>query len=125
MGTPLAKSKPPQRRRNRKVELHVGLGDAIRRLILLDQRYKMGLDAEGVYAVERDLLYNALNMIPIDLPVKCFPDEMPQDLGGDGVLSFFEAAATTSCCRIVKKDTSRVPEPPQKKAPVRYRGAGR
>jgi len=118
----MAKSAPEpktkQRRRNRKVELHVGLGDAIRRLNLLDQRYSRGLDQTGVYAVERDLLYNALNMIPIDLPVKCFPDSMPQDLDGDGVISFFEAAATTSCCRIMPSpDSSRAPAPKPKPKP--------
>jgi hypothetical protein len=73
----------------------------------LDQKHANGWDTGGSAAKERDLLYEALNKVVLDLPIACFPDEMPEDLDGDGDISFFEAAANTSCCRIVPPKSSR------------------
>jgi hypothetical protein len=87
--------------------LRAGLGDAIKRFVHLSWRYSQGLDKTGDNARERDLLQQALNVIPMELQVSCMPDSAPRDLDGDGAISFFEAAATSSCCRIPRQDTSR------------------
>ena len=97
----------------------MGLGDAMRRLQRLDAWYERGLDKDGKMAKERDLLLSALNHIPVELPIACFPQEVPEDLDGDGAVSFFEAAAATSCCRIPTPDGSRAQ--PTRKAASRAR----
>ena len=67
----------------------------------LQARYSRGLDLEGRYAVEREMLTDALNRIPVVQKVLCFPDQMPEDLDldGDGAVSFYEYAAASGCCR--------------------------
>ena len=95
------KRKDPPRRRTKDVVVVTGLGTAVRRLMELQARYSRGLDQDGRFAVERELLTDALNRIPVTQTVKCFPDQMPEDfdLDGDGSVSFYEYAAVSGCCR--------------------------
>lgn len=88
--------------------LRLGLGDALRRLNWLDKMYSHGSDATGSVALERQMLLDALNRIPVELPVSCLAGREPNDLDGDNAVSFFEFAAQSSCeCRIPKAETSR------------------
>ena len=96
----LAKSKKAARR-SKALMVTIGLGDGIRRLQWLHQRWSMGYDRNGALAIEREMLTDALNdAFTVEHEVRCFPDQMPKDLDGDGAINFYEYAAATSCCRM-------------------------
>lgn len=82
----------------KQLTLDVGLGEAIMRFTELQKRYAAGLDQDGAFAAEREMLREALNSVRVKLPIVCLPGQEPRDLDGDGSISFFEAAVTTDCC---------------------------
>lgn len=101
----------------------MGLGDTIRRLRELDLRYH-SMVATPAEKVERGLITEALNQVPVVLNVECYPDQIPKDLDGDGAIDFFEAAAMTGCCALPERRTSRAaPDPAPKVQQQRRRGS--
>jgi hypothetical protein len=83
-------------------QVHLGLGEAIRRLVHVEFRYRQGIHSvPEVLLEERELLTTALNQFELDLGFDCDDDGVPD------TVEIFEASATTSCCRILPFDTSR------------------
>ena len=75
--------------------MKMGLGDAIKRLIRVEELRARGLDLiPSEMAAERDMIVDALNTHELELGFVCDIPDAPQDVG------IFEQAATTSCCRL-------------------------
>jgi hypothetical protein len=74
-------------------EVRMGLGEAMRRLLDVEIRYRHG-QASAELARERDLLLQALNRVEIQLGFDCNRDGVPD------TVEIFQQAAETSCCRI-------------------------
>lgn len=74
-------------------EVRMGLGEALRRLLDIEIRYRHGGSTEGL-ARERNLLLQALNRVEIQLGFDCNRDGVPD------TVEIFQQAAETSCCRI-------------------------
>lgn len=74
-------------------EVRMGLGEAMRRLLDVEIRYRHG-GATAELARERDLLLQALNRVEIQLGFDCNRDGVPD------TVEIFQQAAETSCCRI-------------------------
>lgn len=85
----------------------MGLGEAMRRLLDIEIRYRHGGATEDL-ARERNLLLQALNRVEIQLGFDCDRD------GVADTVEIFQQAAETSCCRIT--DLSGVT--PVKSAPT-------
>jgi len=82
--------------------LHMGLGEAIQRLMRVELLRQKGLSAVPEQLVaERDMIVAALNTHQLDLGFDCNMDGVPDDV------SIFAKSAETSCCRIVPVDSSR------------------
>lgn len=75
-------------------EVRMGLGEAMRRLLDVEIRYRHG-GATAELAKERDLLLQALNRVEIQLGFDCNRDGVPD------TVEIFQESAATSCCRIV------------------------
>ena len=76
-------------------EVKIGLGEAISRLLKLELTRINGLHKMPQLAIkERDMLFEALNEIKIDLGFDCDGDGVPD------TVEIFEQSASTSCCRI-------------------------
>jgi hypothetical protein len=71
----------------------MGLGEAMRRLLDVEIRFRHG-QASAELARERDLLLQALNRVEIQLGFDCNRDGVPD------TVEIFQQAAETSCCRI-------------------------
>lgn len=83
-------------------QVRLGLGEAIRRLVHVEFRYRQGIHAvPEVLLEERDLLTSALNQFELELGFDCNDDGVPD------TVEIFEQSAATSCCRILPFDTSR------------------
>lgn len=74
-------------------EVRMGLGEAMRRLLDVEIRYRHG-GATRELARERDLLLQALNRVEIQLGFDCNQDGVPD------TVEIFQQSAETSCCRI-------------------------
>jgi hypothetical protein len=74
--------------------LKMGLGEAMRRLLDVEIRFRHGL-ASAELAVERDMLLEALNRVEIQLGFDCDEDGMPD------TVEIFRESSETSCCRII------------------------
>lgn len=74
-------------------EVRMGLGEAMRRLLDVEIRYRHG-QANADLSRERDLLLQALNRVEIQLGFDCNRDGVPD------TVEIFQQAAETSCCRI-------------------------
>lgn len=88
--------------------LHMGLGEAIQRLIHVEFMFRQGFGTvpEALLA-ERQMLLEALNVVPIQVGFDCNSDGVPD------TVEIFEHAASTSCCRLVPSpDKSRYSPPP-------------
>lgn len=88
--------------------VHMGLGDAIRRLLEVEIAVRYGIGNHSENLKERDMLLHALNHIPLSLGFDCNQDGTPD------TVEIFREAASSSCCRLVslpdqktRKDTSR------------------
>jgi hypothetical protein len=74
-------------------EVRMGLGEAMRRLLDVEIRFRHG-QANPELSRERDLLLQALNRVEIQLGFDCNRDGVPD------TVEIFRQAAETSCCRI-------------------------
>lgn len=82
-------------------KLQIGLGEAIQRILKLEQRLLNGFHSEHDME-ERTMLLDALNLTMLDLGFDCdTTDNIPT------TVEIFAKSAETSCCRIVPADTSR------------------
>lgn len=87
--------------------VNMGLGDVIRRLMHIEwQGRHTGLSPD--VRSERDMLLEALNVIPVVVGFDC-NDDGKIDYG----VGIFAQAASTSCCRLTTPggDNSRLPPP--------------
>ena len=74
----------------------IGLGEAVSRLLKLELTRRNGLHPMPEIArKERDLLFDALNEIKIDLGFDCDGDGTPD------TVEIFEQSAKDDCCRII------------------------
>lgn len=91
-------------------QLQIGLGEAIRRLVTLDARYRQG-HISDVERAERELIFEGINAIQIPLKASCREGE---DLNLNGIpdtVEFFNLVAVSNCCTLdhtpdVRPDTS-------------------
>lgn len=84
------------------LEMKIGLGEAIKRLIKVERRYTMqhGQVPEDLLA-ERDMIIQALDQYTLDLNFTCdlnLKEEVPDNV------HVFEHAIKTSCCRMGERD---------------------
>lgn len=75
-------------------QLKMGLGEAVRRLLHLEVRFRQGSRSEEL-TTERLLILEALNRVEIDLGFDCDEDGVPD------TVEIFKKTASTSCCRIL------------------------
>ena len=75
-------------------QMKMGLGEAVRRLLEVEIRFRQGGRTEELTS-ERTMLLDALNRVEIDLGFDCNEDGMPD------TVEIFQKAAATSCCRIM------------------------
>ena len=79
----------------------IGLGEAVSRLLKLELTRRSGLHPMPEIAKkERDLLFDALNEIKIDLGFDCDGDGTPD------TVEIFEQSAKDDCCRIIPTDVA-------------------
>jgi hypothetical protein len=82
--------------------LHMGLGEAIQRLLRVELFLQKGIgNVPETLRAERQLIVDALNTHQLDLGFDCNADGVPDDV------SIFAKSAETSCCRILPVDSSR------------------
>jgi hypothetical protein len=88
--------------RNIQKTLHMGLGEAIQRLMRVELLRQNGYSkVPEQLSAERDMIVAALNTHQLDLGFDCNDDGVPDDV------SIFARSAETSCCRILPVDSSR------------------
>ena len=75
-------------------EIKMGLGEAIKRLNLLNSKIGRGIGTSEE-KTEYELLMSALNEIQIDLGFDCDNDGVPD------TIDIFNQTASTSCCRLL------------------------
>jgi hypothetical protein len=76
-------------------EVKIGLGEAVSRLLRLELLKNNGLhQMPEIAKKERDMLFQALNEVKIELGFDCDGDGIPD------TVEIFEQSANTSCCRI-------------------------
>ena len=106
----------------KQVDLKIGLGEAIQRLISVDRRYThMHTQTPQDLLDERDMIIAALNQFQLDLNMSC---EIKSEEAVPENVHIFEHTVRTSCCRIENaSDSSRrqevekpVPPEPQRSA---------
>ena len=88
---------------NKVDKISMGLGDAIIRLIKVFQAHRTRQGNVQQRADEIDMIVAALNQTVIDIGLDCDDDgiaDVPMD-------QVFHKSVTTSCCRILPKDSSR------------------
>lgn len=76
--------------------LHMGLGEAIRRLLDVEIQYRNGSRGPVIVA-ERDLILSALNHFELQVGFDCDSDGTPD------TVAIFQQSAETSCCRITSR----------------------
>lgn len=92
--------------------LHIGLGDAIQRLVRVEMMYARGLTPGRELLDEAAQIVEAMNgRFTLDLGLDCDTPEVPDNV------AYFAHAAATACCRIV-------PDAPKEKK-VRSRSRSR
>lgn len=74
--------------------VRVGLGEAMRRLLDVEIRFRHGLTTPELTR-ERDMLLEALNRVEIQLGFDCDNDGAPD------TVEIFRESSETSCCRII------------------------
>ena len=76
--------------------LHIGLGDAIQRLVRVEMMYSRGLTPGRELLDEAAQIVEAMNArFTLDLGLDCDTPEVPTSI------EYFAHSAATSCCRIV------------------------
>ena len=101
--------KKPKSTKKADHRLVIGLGDAVRRLMYLENRYRSGQITE-TQGRERDLILDGLNAVPVPLQASCIPGE---DLNSNGIpdtVEFFQLISEGNCggCEMKKPDDVRV-----------------
>ncbi len=87
--------------------LEMGLGEALRRLFVVEERRQRGISHDEVAtSSEVDMIYASLDTIKLKLGFDCNMDGVPD------TAEIFEKSANTSCCRLMPPETSRKPAPP-------------
>jgi len=82
----------------------MGLGQAVLRLVHVEEMYQQGIRVPEDLVNERKLIVAALDQFELDLGFDC---------DGDGVVdvapdvTIFKQSAETSCCRILPRDYSK------------------
>jgi len=85
-------------------QIKMGLGDAILRLVHVEQMYAQGYHEIPERLIqERQMIVEALNQFELNLGFDCDGDGIPDDI------QIFEKSANDSCCRILPRDFSRRP----------------
>jgi hypothetical protein len=85
-------------------ELHMGLGDAVLRLIHVEQIYANIPDPGPQIVAERKLLVEALNnQYQLNLGMDCDENGIPDSI--EDSVEVFAHSAKTSCCRISRDST--------------------
>lgn len=74
---------------------YMGIGDAILRLIRVEMKRANGTRVSVEALKEADMLVTALNAYDLQVAFDCDAD------GNPDTVAVFEAAASTSCCRLV------------------------
>jgi hypothetical protein len=101
-------------------EVKIGLGEAISRLLKLELTRINGLHEMPQIAIkERDMLFEALNEVKIDLGFDCDGDGVPD------TVEIFEQSANTSCCRIASLSESSQEKVELKDVEVKKSSRGR
>lgn len=86
-----------------KHNIHLGLGEAIRRLIRVEMMYTRGLSPGKELLEESGLIVDALNLeYQLDLGFDCNGDNIPDSI------DIFAKSAETACCRIVEDKPKKV-----------------
>jgi hypothetical protein len=79
-----------------KLNVHLGLGEAIRRLIRIEMMYATGAYPDVALIEESKLIVEAFNLqYQLDLGFDCNMDGIPD------TIEVFAKSAETACCRIV------------------------
>ena len=81
-------------------EIKMGLGEAIKRLNLLNSKIGRGIGTSEE-KTEYELLMSALNEIQIDLGFDCDNDGVPD------TIDIFNQTASTSCCRLLPSSQTK------------------
>lgn len=109
----LVPSKPEAPKKRVEHEIHMGLGDAVLRLIHVEQVYANIPDPGPQIVAERKLLVEALNhKFQLNLGLDCDENGIPDSV--EDSVSVFAHSAKTSCCRI-SPATQGVPAEPVNK----------
>lgn len=89
--------------------VYMGLGEAVLRLIHVENQYATASGVESEIVAERNLIVQALNQqYQLDLGFDCNADSVPD------TVEIFHQTAKTSCCRILpagNENTSRKDKP--------------
>ena len=98
--------------------LHLGLGEAIRRLIRVEMMYARGITPGTELLEESGLIVEALDKkFQLDLGFDCAEENVPEGIG------IFAQSAATACCRLVEdvepkvKSSSRASVVPPSETP--------
>lgn len=86
--------------------VHMGLGEAVRRLFTVESILRFQSNADPKLVQERNLLLEAMDRIPIEIGFDCNSDGVPD------TVAIFKEAAETSCCRLLPLETES-PEVPK------------
>lgn len=87
-------------------ELHMGLGDAVLRLMHVELLYSNIPNPGPQVVAERKLLVEALNQkFQLNLGIDCDENGIPDSI--EDSVSVFAHSAKTSCCRISKEGTPK------------------
>ena len=96
----MARNKPA----NFETQVQMGLGEALLRLIRVDQESSIGLGDRETLLSERELIIEALNQqYQLNLGFDCNMDGVPD------TVEIFMQSAKTSCCRILPTKSKNTP----------------
>ncbi len=90
--------------------MRLGLGDMIRRLVVLDAKYRQGI-CSATDLAERELIFSGLNEIQVPVTASCTPGEDLNQNGIPDTTEFFRIAAATDCCVLQHKPEARQEKP--------------
>ncbi len=113
--------KPEAPKKRVEHELHMGLGDAVLRLIHVEQVYANIPDPGPQIVAERKLLVEALNhKFQLNLGMDCDENGIPDSI--EDSVSVFAHSAKTSCCRISRGNPEALANPEANPSPNKGRG---
>jgi hypothetical protein len=114
---PASPPKPEAPKKRVEHELHMGLGDAVLRLIHVEQVYANIPEPGPQIVAERKLLVEALNhKFQLNLGLDCDENGIPDSI--EDSVSVFAHSAKTSCCRISQASPEASEKPNDPTNPV-------